>query len=413
MVTALALLAAIGFVSFITRSISGPSRQQASELRSANQALQGEIAERNRAETELRQSEERVQAVIDAALDAMITMDSTGVITDWNPQAESIFGWTRQEAIGRRMSETIIPRQYREAHDRGVKHFLASGEGPVLNRRIEITAVRRDGTEFPIELSVTPLKTGKAFTFSAFIRDLSERKAREAELEKTTRELLEASRQAGMAEVATGVLHNVGNVLNSVNVASSCMADSLRKSKAANLAKVVALLREHESDLGVFLTADAKGKQIPGYLAQLSEHLSCEQVAALKELAELQKNIEHIKDIVTMQQSFAKVSGATERVQPADLVEDALRMNASSLSRHDVEVIKEFESVPPITTEKHKVLQILVNLIRNAKNACDESGRREKRMTLRLSLEDGVVRIAIRDNGVGIPSENLIRIFAP
>src|SRR5260221_10432409 len=87
-------------------------------------------------------------------------------------------------------------------------------------------------------------------------------------------------------------------------------------------------------------------------------------------------------------------------------------MNASSLSRHDVEVIKEFESVPPITTEKHKVLQILVNLIRNAKNACDESGRREKRMTLRVSLEDGFVRIAIRDNGVGIPSENLIRIFA-
>src|SRR5438477_1901269 len=119
------------------------------------------------------------------------------------------------------------------------------------------------------------------------------------ELKKAQNELLEASRQAGRAEVATGVLHNVGNVLNSVNVASSCLAENLRKSKAASLSKVVALLREHEVDLGAFLTTDAKGKQLPGYLAQLAEHLAGEQSAALKELSQLQKNIEHIKDIVT------------------------------------------------------------------------------------------------------------------
>src|SRR6185295_18193858 len=225
----------------------------------------------------LRQSEGRVRAIIDTALDAVVTMDSAGLITDWNPQAAAMFGWTRQEAIGRKMSETIIPDHYRAAHDRGVQHFLASGEGPVLNQRIEITALRRDGRDFPIELSITPLKVGATFSFAAFIRDVSARKMAEAELATTHKELLDTSRQAGMAEVATGVLHNVGNVLNSVNVASTCVADSLRKSKAANLSKIVVLLREHEAALGEFFTKDPKGKQLLPYLDQLAGHLVGEQ----------------------------------------------------------------------------------------------------------------------------------------
>jgi signal transduction histidine kinase len=310
------------------------------------------------------------------------------------------------------MSETIIPNSHRAAHDRGVKHFLASGEGPVLNQRIEITALRRDGSEFPIELSITPLKTGEMFSFAGFIRDISARKMAEAELATTQKELLESSHQAGMAEVATGVLHNVGNVLNSVNVASTCLADSLRKSKAANLSKVVALLQEHKDNLGPFLSNNAKGKQVPGYLAQLAEHLASEQGAALKELAQLQNNIEHIKDIVTMQQSFAKMSGVTEMVQVTDLLEDALKMNSSSFLRHDIQVIREFEQVPAFTTERHKVMQILVNLVRNAKHACDDSERAEKRLILRVNHGEDRVRISVTDNGVGIPPENLTRIFA-
>jgi len=136
---------------------------------------------------------------------------------------------------------------------------------------------------------------------------------RARELEISHQQLVEASRQAGMAEMATGVLHNVGNVLNSVNVASSCMADSLKKSKAANLSKVVALMREHESDLGAFITSDPKGKQIPGYLSQLAEHLAGEQANTLKELAQLQKNIEHIKEVVTGQQRCAKALASRRR----------------------------------------------------------------------------------------------------
>jgi signal transduction histidine kinase len=252
-------------------------------------------------------------------------------------------------------------------------------------------------------------------------RDLLETKVRErtAELrnqieerKRLQSELLEISRRAGQAEVASSVLHNVGNVLNSVNIASSCVADRLRKSKVSNLFKVVKLLAEHEKDLGGFLTNDSKGRQVPVYLAQLAALLSDEQASTLEELAQLQKNIEHIKDIVTMQQSFGKVSGVTELVKAADLVEDALRMNASSLARHNIQIVREFEEVRLITVEKQKVLQVLVNLVRNAQDACDNSGREEKRLTLRVTHRDNRVRIAVCDNGVGIPPENLTRIFA-
>ena len=242
--------------------------------------------------------------------------------------------------------------------------------------------------------------------------EIAFRERAQQELEATHKRLLEASRLAGMAEVATGVLHNVGNVLNSVNISASLVADSLKRSKAANLAKVVALLKEGADDLGAFITADPRGMQLPSYLGQLSDHLAAEQAALLKEMDLLRHNVEHIKEIVAMQQGYATASGVTETVKVADLVDDALRLNEGALDRHGVRVIREIEATPPILVEKHKVLQILVNLIRNAKYACDESGRTDKQLTVRLSNDDHRVQIAVIDNGVGIPKENLTRIFA-
>jgi signal transduction histidine kinase len=226
------------------------------------------------------------------------------------------------------------------------------------------------------------------------------------------KQLLDTSRQAGMAEVATSVLHNVGNVLNSVNVSSNLVADNLRKSKAANLSKVAAMLDAHEKDLGAFMTVDPKGKQIPAYLSRLAATVAEEQAEALKELGGLQKNIEHIKDIVAMQQSFANVSGLTEILKITDLVEDASRMNASSIIRHELQLTREYGTpIPEIIVEKHKVLQILVNLIRNAKQACDNSGATDKRLVVRVTNGSNRVRVAVVDKGIGIPQENLTRIF--
>jgi len=233
----------------------------------------------------------------------------------------------------------------------------------------------------------------------------------EAEREKLHKQLLETSRQAGMAEVASNVLHNIGNVLNSVNVSATLVADLARKSKVAQLAKAVALLDEHAANLADFITRDPKGVQMRDYLHQLSNHLAQEQQISIAELESLRKNIEHIKEIVAMQQSYAKISGLTEVVNVADLVEDSLRINEVALQRHKVRLVREYLDVPPITVEKHKVLQILVNLVRNAKQACNEGGRNDKQLTLHIANGDGNIRISVADNGVGILPENLTRIF--
>jgi signal transduction histidine kinase len=179
----------------------------------------------------------------------------------------------------------------------------------------------------------------------------------------------------------------------------------------ADVRRLARLLEEHAEDLGAFLSSDPKGRMVPEFLSQMAEKLDAEQAAVLEEVSSLRRNVEHVKEIIAMQQSYARVAGVFETVDLADLLEDALRMNAGSLARHDVNVVRDYGVLPPICTDKHKVLQILVNVVRNAKYACDESGRSDKQVTLRAINGDGRVRIAVIDNGVGIPRENLTRIF--
>jgi C4-dicarboxylate-specific signal transduction histidine kinase len=241
--------------------------------------------------------------------------------------------------------------------------------------------------------------------------EVIEHKRAKEELERVHRQLLEASRQAGMAEIATNVLHNVGNVLNSVNVSATLAADLAQKSKVTSLDRVVALMRAHEQDLGEFITTDPRGRHVPTHLGNLAEHLKAEQATILQELASLRNNIGHIKDIVAMQQNYAKVAGVKEIVAAVDLVEDSLRMNSGALTRHGVEVLREYRSEPLVNVDKHKVLQILVNLVRNAKYACDESETSDKQVTLRVITLNERVCISVSDNGVGIAPENMTRIF--
>ncbi len=242
-------------------------------------------------------------------------------------------------------------------------------------------------------------------------KDITAMKESQAKLDEAHKQLLEISRFAGMAEVATSVLHNVGNVLNSVNVSATLLGDQLRRTKASQVAKLAALFEQHQANLGEFVTNDPRGRMIPDYLKKLSDSLAEEQKAAKAEVEQLQKNVEHIKEIVAMQQAYARPSGVMETIGLVELVEDSLRINSGSLARHEVEVQCEFEIRPTITTDKHKVIQILINLIRNAEHACVEGRRTKKRITVRTTAGEGCVKIEVIDNGVGIRPENLTRIF--
>ena len=243
--------------------------------------------------------------------------------------------------------------------------------------------------------------------------EIEERKRIELEVERIHRQLVDTSRQAGQAEVASSVLHNVGNVLNSVNVSAGIIVDRVRASKSSQgVVKLAELLASHQSDLTGFLAQDGRSEHVVKYLQGIAKQVGSEQANLLGELDGITKNIDHIKEIVAMQQSYARVSGVLETQSLSALVEDALRMHATSLTRHEVSIIRQFDPIPDILLDKHKVLQILVNLITNAKWALGESTAADRVLALRVCRNpDNMVQVSVADNGIGISPENLARIF--
>jgi signal transduction histidine kinase len=225
---------------------------------------------------------------------------------------------------------------------------------------------------------------------------------------------MDTSRRAGMAEVATGVLHNVGNVLNSVNVASTIIHQKLNSSRISTLAQLAALLKSNSGDLPGFFQNDPRAKVVPDYLAGLSTYLQTEQAEVLAEVDHLVKNVEHIKNIVDLQQSYARTGAAMEPVDLVELAEDALHINAASLNRHRIRLEKHFDpGLPPAHTDKNTVLQILVNLIRNAKHAVEESNSDQRLISIAIRRHgEERVGIIVADTGVGIPPENMARLFS-
>ncbi|CAD5199984.1 DAHL domain-containing protein [Pseudomonas sp. FEN] len=235
---------------------------------------------------------------------------------------------------------------------------------------------------------------------------------RTRELKEAQSELMDAARMAGMAEIATNVLHNVGNVLNSVNISADLVTRKLRASKAQGLGKAVQLMNEHSSDLGDFVSHDEKGKLLPAYFNQLVTAIAAEHTEIVQELAQLSKSVDHIKEIVATQQSYAGTAKLLEPLNITDLLEDALRMNTGALNRHKVTVLKDFQPVPIILGDKHRLLLIMINLISNAKYAVSDLSNRERDITLSVRVVDGkTLRLSVKDEGEGIPQENMSRIF--
>jgi PAS domain S-box-containing protein len=347
---------------------------------------------------------------------ALVACDVKGHVTHYNRAAVKLFGIPAEET----------PGSARGAYPITAQVYLPDGTTPVPRENrplaralrgekvsdVEFIIVRPNGAVRMALSSAQRLSgpAGEPLGALAVVEDITERRRAEEELERVHKQLLVASRQAGMAEVATNVLHNVGNVLNSVNVSASMVSERIKRSKCAGLARVADLLTAHAGDLATFL-AGAQGKHLPVYLQELAAQLIAERDAAVAELSAVRSNVEHIKEIVAMQQGYAKRGGITDTVDVRMLVEDSLRMNEGAFSRHGVTIVREFGDVPLVQVDKHKVLQILVNVVRNAKYACAEAAGGTKCVTVRVRAAHGSILLSVSDTGVGIPKENLERIF--
>jgi signal transduction histidine kinase len=223
-------------------------------------------------------------------------------------------------------------------------------------------------------------------------------------------QLRDASRDAGMAEVATGVLHSVGNVLNSLGVSAALMQSQLRDSRVGNVQRVASLMGEQGEDLGQFLKNDERGRQMPNYLAQLGENLAAENQRLQTEAAAIAAHVGHIRNIVAAQQTYARRGGVTEAIDVAELLDNAVAIHFADMA--DVSVRREYEPLAPLTIDRHKLIQIVGNLLSNARHALKDSANARRELTLRVRRQDSKsIVIDVQDSGVGIPADVLGRLF--
>jgi PAS domain S-box-containing protein len=384
------------------------------ELRETNAVLEERVLTRTKelslANAELENNENRVRAIVESASDGIIAIDDGFIIRSANPAAERIFGYATEELIGQN-AQTLMAAENGTQHAAILAEYIGHEDRKLLGERREVQGLRRDGTAFAMELTVCEAVLHDQVVFTGFVRDLTEIKEAETRLLQMNGQLVEASRRAGMAEVANNVLHNVGNVLNSVNVAAALINETVRNSEVKDLNRVLELVSQHREDLGDFLTKDPRGQHLPGYLIEAGRVLSREQAMLQEKLHSLTKNIDHIKTIVSTQQSYAGMSGVEQIVELGDLLDDALNINVGSLDRHHIEVSKEYDRIPPLSLDKQKAMQILINLIGNAKHAIRDSEAEKGKIRLRIARQENWVKVQVTDNGIGITRENLDKIF--
>jgi Na+/proline symporter/signal transduction histidine kinase len=291
-----------------------------------------------------------------------------------------------------------------------------------LRRRIDYHAekealLRAQASELQAKMEALDREVTERRKAESALQELNEQlegrvAQRTRDLRAAQEKVVEAAHRAGRAEIATSILHNVGNVLNSVNVSLSGIADTVSRSRLPLLEKTAALLSARLEDVAMFLAQDPKGKQIPAFVIAISGNLKEEREKLQREVELLTKNIEHIKVIISVQQSHAKSTAMMEEVDLDELVNDAIGVNASALEQARIRIVHESECIRRVNIEKHKVLQILVNLISNARYAMSTTQGPQRVLTLGRRMVDGAtVEFSVKDTGVGIPQENLRKIF--
>src|SRR5688572_8060174 len=309
-------------------------------------------------------SERRLATIVESALDAMITMDARGAILSWNPQAVRVFGWETHEVVGQGLAETIIPPEHREAHRRGLSGFLATGTGAILNRRIEVTALHRSGREIPVELTVTPVRLGEEWTFSAFVRDMSERRELESRLRQS-------QKMEAIGQLAGGIAHDFNNLLTAI-LGNSELA-LMGMEEGAEYREEFEAIR-HAAERAAALT---------------------QKLLALSRRQVLKPRLIDLNEVVR---------SAEGMIRP--------------LLGEQIDLATELAAeLSPVRADPAQIEQVVLSLVVNARDAMPDGGRlliRSRSLPWHSpATPAGWVELSVSDTGVGMDAPTRVRVFEP
>jgi PAS domain S-box-containing protein len=332
-----------------------------------------DLSEQKRAEEAFRRVEEQARAIVDSALDAVVVIDAQGMITEWNKQAEETFGWARSEALGRRMADTIIPVQYRLSHGRGLEQFFKTGQGPVLNRRIEIAALRRDGTEFPVELSITPLKSGDTWTFSSFIRDITGQRQAQEDLRNAQAELAHVNRVMTMGELAASIAHEVNQPLAAIA---------------------------------------ASGESCTAWLANEPPNIDKARAAAGRIVQAATQASDIVRRIRAL---FKKSASIATPLEINEVITEAVSFVGPEVHRKGVSLNTQLApDLPAVLGDRIQLQQVILNLAINGTEAMTGFEDHPRRLVIQSKVaEPGEILVSVADTGPGIDPRQTAQLFAP
>lgn len=343
--------------------------------------------------------------LLENVYDAVVIAELDGHIVKTNRRAQDYFQYTREEFFRLNFLDLISG---------AADSLLQTARDYLKNQQhvfIEAYSLRRDGSFFPCEITGNLLHLYETEHLCFFFRNVTVKKEAEEALRNAQKELLSTAHSAGMATIATGVLHDVGNILNSISVSSDLILERLQQSGIEALEKVTEMLTDAGEKAGEFIASDPRGKRIPELYRRLGKSLREEHDLIQDEMHHLRKKLDTIRDVIQMQQSYAKAGLFMERVSLIDLVEDALALQRAVLEQQQIQVVRDYGEGVVVTVQKAKLIHVFTNLICNAVEAMKDVPPEKRILTLETGKNEENVFFRVADTGEGISAENLKKIF--